>query len=80
VIPYQLQLNLDGADSQLMVSSSIKGVAVDLPAPFGMAADVGRDTVFRMTLQGQERRIGSITATGQFHLRRAAHKFCRRSR
>ena len=55
-IPYQLQVNLDGADSQLMVSSSLKGVAVDLPAPFGMAADVGRDTVFRMTLQGQERR------------------------
>ncbi|MEK1841327.1 MAG: YhdP family protein, partial [Pseudomonas sp.] len=55
-IPYQLQLNLDGADSQLMVSSNLKGVAVDLPAPFGMAADVGRDTVFRMTLQGPERR------------------------
>jgi len=56
VVPYQLQLNLNGADSQLMVSSNLKGVAVDLPAPFGMAADVGRDTVFRMTLQGQERR------------------------
>ncbi|WP_460147933.1 YhdP family protein [Pseudomonas sp. S2_A02] len=56
MIPYQLQLNLDGADSQLMVSSNLKGVAVDLPAPFGMAADVGRDTVFRMTLQGPERR------------------------
>ena len=56
VVPYQLQLNLDGADSQLIVSSNLKGVAVDLPAPFGMAADVGRDTVFRMTLQGPERR------------------------
>ncbi|WP_223486258.1 YhdP family protein [Pseudomonas sp. A-RE-19] len=56
VVPYQLQLNLNGADSQLMVSSNLKGVAVDLPAPFGMAADVGRDTVFRMTLQGPERR------------------------
>ena len=55
-IPYQLQLNLDGADSQLMVSSSLKGVAVDLPAPFGMSAAQGRDTVFRMTLQGAERR------------------------
>ena len=51
-----MQLNLDGNDSQLMVSSNLNGVAVDLPAPFGMAADVGRDTVFRMTLQGQERR------------------------
>lgn len=55
-IPYQLQLNLDGADSQLMVSSSLKGVAVDLPAPFGMTAAQGRNTVFRMTLQGAERR------------------------
>lgn len=56
VVPYQLQLNLNGPDSQLMVSSNLKGVAVDLPAPFGMATDVGRDTVFRMTLQGPERR------------------------
>ncbi|MBV4460317.1 TIGR02099 family protein [Pseudomonas sp. COR58] len=55
-VPYQLQVNLDGADSQLMVSSSLKGVAVDLPAPFGMPASTGRDTVFRMTLQGPERR------------------------
>ncbi|WP_339528925.1 YhdP family protein [Pseudomonas mucidolens] len=55
-IPYQLQLDLDGADSQLMVSSSLKGVAVDLPAPFGVAANQGRDSVFRMTLQGAERR------------------------
>ncbi|WP_426202543.1 YhdP family protein [Pseudomonas sp. TWP3-1] len=55
-IPYQLQLNLDGADGQLLVSSNLKGVAVDLPAPFGMSAETGRDTTFRMTLQGQERR------------------------
>lgn len=55
-IPYQLQLTLDGADSQLMVSSNLKGVAVDLPAPFGMPASQGRDSVFRMTLQGAERR------------------------
>ena len=55
-IPYQLQLNLDGADSQLMVRSNLKGVAVDLPAPFGMPASQGRDSVFRMTLQGAERR------------------------
>ncbi|WP_010170611.1 YhdP family protein [Pseudomonas sp. PAMC 25886] len=67
-IPYQLQLNLDGADSQLMVSSNLKGVAVDLPAPFGMPASQGRDSVFRMTLQGKERRywfdygeLGSFT-------------------
>ncbi|VVO25202.1 YhdP family protein [Pseudomonas fluorescens] len=55
-LPYQLQLTLDGADSQLMVNSSLNGVAVDLPAPFGLAAGESRDTVFRMTLQGPERR------------------------
>ncbi|CAM3015846.1 TIGR02099 family protein [Pseudomonas gessardii] len=55
-IPYQLQLDLDGADSQLRVSSNLKGVAVDLPAPFGMSASQGRDSVLRMTLQGAERR------------------------
>jgi uncharacterized protein (TIGR02099 family) len=55
-VPYQLQLTLNGADSQLMVNSSLKGVAVDLPAPFGMPASEGRDTTFRMTLQGPERR------------------------
>ena len=55
-IPYQLQLTLDGPDSQLRINSNLKGVAVDLPAPFGMAASTGRDSVFRMTLQGAERR------------------------
>lgn len=55
-IPYQLQVILDGADSQLMVNSNLKGVAVDLPAPFGMPASQGRDSTFRMTLQGAERR------------------------
>ncbi|MFW0757620.1 YhdP family protein [Pseudomonas sp. H11T01] len=55
-IPYQLQLTLNGAESQLAVNSSLKGVAVDLPAPFGMQASEGRDTMFRMTLQGPERR------------------------
>ena len=55
-IPYQLQVNLDGADSQLMVNSNLKGVAIDLPAPFGMPTSQGRDSTFRMTLQGAERR------------------------
>ncbi len=55
-LPYQLQLNLDGADSQLMVSSNLKGLAVDLPAPFGLSANTGRNSVLRMTLQGAERR------------------------
>lgn len=56
LIPYQLQLNIGGPDSQLLVSSNLKGVAVDLPAPFGMTAGTGRDTTFRMTLQGTDRR------------------------
>ncbi|WP_148049621.1 hypothetical protein, partial [Pseudomonas brassicacearum] len=42
VVPYRWQVVLDGADSQLSVNSNLKGVAVDLPVPFGMAADVGR--------------------------------------
>ena len=55
-LPYQLQLTLDGSDSQLRVSSSLKGAVVDLPAPFGLAANESRNSVFRMTLQGAERR------------------------
>jgi len=57
-LPYQLQLTLNGADSQLQINSSLKGVTVDLPAPFGKAADDTRETDFRMNLQGAERRIG----------------------
>ena len=56
VLPYQLQLTLDGADSQLRVNSNLRGAVIDLPAPFGLAANEARDTVFRMTLQGAERR------------------------
>ena len=55
-LPYQLQLTLDGADSQLRVNSSLKGAVIDLPAPFGLAANESRDSVFRMTLQGAEKR------------------------
>lgn len=57
-IPYQLQLTLGGADSLLRINSSLKGVAVDLPAPFGKTADVSLDSEMRMTLQGAERRFG----------------------
>ncbi|EJM25066.1 TIGR02099 family protein [Pseudomonas sp. GM21] len=56
VIPYELELNLSGADSQLMVNSCLKGATIDLPAPFGLTAGTCRDTSFRMTLQGPERR------------------------
>lgn len=57
-LPYQLQLTLADADSQLRVNSSLKGVAIDLPAPFGKGADETRDSEFRMTLQGAEQRYG----------------------
>jgi len=56
-LPYQLQLTLNGADSPLQINSSLKGVAVDLPAPFGKTAGETRDTDLRMNLQGPERRI-----------------------
>ncbi|WP_137889368.1 YhdP family protein [Pseudomonas sp. 2FE] len=55
-LPYQLWLTLDGADSQLRVDSNLKGLAIDLPAPFGKAAADERPTEWRMTLQGAERR------------------------
>ncbi|QAX81863.1 YhdP family protein [Candidatus Pseudomonas adelgestsugas] len=55
-ISYKMRMTLDGADSQLIISSSMKGVMVDLPAPFGMPSNHGRYSVFRMTLQGLERR------------------------
>lgn len=57
-LPYQVQVTLSGADSQLLINSNLKGVTVDLPAPFGKGADEARDTDFRMNLQGPEKRIG----------------------
>lgn len=56
-LPYQLQVLLNGADSQLLINSNLKGLTVDLPAPFGKTADDTRDTDLRMNLQGPERRI-----------------------
>jgi len=56
-LPYQLQVNLGSRDNSLSVNSSLKGLAIDLPAPFGKAAADTRDTRFSMNLQGQERRF-----------------------
>ncbi len=61
-IPYQLQLNLGSRDNSLNVSSSLKGLAIDLPAPFGKAAAETRDSRFSMNLQGQERRFDAAYA------------------
>lgn len=56
-LPYQLQLTVGGTDNQLQINSDLKGLTVDLPAPFGKAPEEGRDTQFRMSLQGAERRL-----------------------
>ncbi|HEY0290511.1 MAG TPA: YhdP family protein [Pseudomonas sp.] len=56
-LPYQLQITLSGADSRLRINSSLKGLAIDLPAPFGKTADEVRDSDFSMNLQGPERRL-----------------------
>lgn len=55
-LPFELVLTLAEQDSQLQISSSLKGLAIDLPAPFGKPASLIRDTHLRMTLHGQERR------------------------
>ncbi|WP_236236749.1 YhdP family protein [Pseudomonas faucium] len=56
-LPYQLQVNLGSRDNSLSVNSSLKGLVIDLPAPFGKAAHETRSTRFAMNLQGQERRF-----------------------
>lgn len=55
-VPYRLRLTLDGEDSQLQLDSTLKGLVIDLPAPFGKTADEARYADWRMTLQGKERR------------------------
>ncbi|MBC3436345.1 TIGR02099 family protein [Pseudomonas sp. BW16M2] len=61
-LPYQLQVTLGSRDNRLSVSSSLKGLAIDLPAPFGKAAGETRDSRFGLTLQGPERRIDASYA------------------
>ncbi|MEN4825301.1 YhdP family protein [Pseudomonas sp. P39-UII1] len=61
-IPYQLQINLGSRDNSLSVNSSLKGLAIDLPAPFGKAAADTRDSRFSMNLQGTERRFDAAYA------------------
>ncbi|CAK13979.1 YhdP family protein [Pseudomonas entomophila] len=56
-LPYQLQVMLGSHDNRITVNSSLKGLAIDLPAPFGKAAADTRDSRFSLTLQGPERRI-----------------------
>ena len=55
LLPYRLRLRLDGEDSQLRVDSSLQGVTIDLPAPFGKSAAQSRYADWRMSLAGEER-------------------------
>lgn len=61
-LPYQLQLNLGSSDNSLNVNSSLKGLAIDLPAPFGKTAADTRDSRFSMNLQGTQRRFDGAYA------------------
>lgn len=55
-LPYRLRVLLDGEDSQLRIDSSLLGVNIDLPAPFGKKASTQSYADWRMTLSGAERR------------------------
>lgn len=56
-LPYQLQVNLGSRLNNLTVDSSLKGLTIDLPAPFGKSAAAVRDSRFSMNLQGTDRRF-----------------------
>ncbi len=56
LLPYRLRLTLDGDDSKLRVDSNLRGVTIDLPAPFGKTAQQELDASWRMTLSGGQRR------------------------
>ncbi|MFZ5957600.1 YhdP family protein [Pseudomonas knackmussii] len=55
-IPFKLDLLIAGQDSLLQVDSDLKGLAIDLPAPLGKPVDEARQSQWRMTLDGPERR------------------------
>jgi uncharacterized protein (TIGR02099 family) len=55
-IPLRLTLSLGGAENLLQADSSLQGLELALPAPFGKAAEVRRDTTLRMTLGGERQR------------------------
>ena len=65
-LPYQLQLSL-GAASHLDIDSDLRGLTIDLPAPFGKSAEERRSSHFSMNLQGEERRFdGAYAALARF--------------
>lgn len=55
-IPYRLGVSISD-DSQLRVDSDLKGVGIELPAPFGKGVDETRNATWRMNLSGPERRM-----------------------
>ncbi|MCY1481955.1 hypothetical protein D9M68_154980 [compost metagenome] len=59
-LPYNLALILAGTDSELRIESSLKGLAIDLPAPFGKPANDERASRLRLSLAGPERRYRLI--------------------
>ncbi|GGK08074.1 YhdP family protein [Pseudomonas matsuisoli] len=56
-IPFLLDLNLGEAGNTLKIDSTLQGVAVDLPAPFGKAPTEARPASFQMTLGQPEQRF-----------------------
>ncbi|MCP8351053.1 TIGR02099 family protein [Pseudomonas sp. FBF18] len=56
-IPYQLQVSVGSRENQLSIDSTLKGLKVDLPAPFGKAVSETRATQFKMNLQGPQQRF-----------------------
>ncbi|PTS85864.1 TIGR02099 family protein [Pseudomonas sp. HMWF032] len=56
-VPYRLNLILDGVDSQLRVTSSLKGTSIALPAPLGKDREEVRTAAWQMSLGGREQRF-----------------------
>ncbi|MBA1271922.1 YhdP family protein [Stutzerimonas azotifigens] len=55
-LPYRLRLMLGSEGNQLQIDSSLQGLNIDLPPPFGKPSAAARNSSLRMTLQGPERR------------------------
>ena len=55
-LAYQLKLSL-GQRSQLSIDSDLKGVTLDLPAPYGKVAGESRPTHLELGLQGDDRQL-----------------------
>lgn len=51
-LPYRLRLLIDGEQTNLQIDSALKGLVVDLPAPFGKAASEERSSTLQLGLGG----------------------------